>query len=61
MIAAAQGEAKLAGAFPWPGADAARLIGEGADLVAVGSDVRALSRSFAADLAACPLPEEPGD
>ena len=61
MIAAAHDAGKLAGAFPWPGADAARLIGEGAVLVAVGSDVRALGRSFAAALAACPLPEESGD
>ncbi len=61
MIAAAHDAGKLAGAFPWPGADAARLIGTGsgggADLVAIGSDVRALAQSFAAALAACPLPE----
>ncbi len=62
MIAAAREAGKLAGAFPWPGADAARLIGTGsgggADLVAVGSDVRGLAQSFAAALAACPLPEQ---
>ena len=58
MIAAADAAGKLAGAFPWPGADPARLISEGADLVAVGSDVRALAQSFAAALAACPLPRE---
>ncbi len=58
MIAAAHDAGKLAGAFNWPGADAARLIGEGADLVAVGSDVRALAQSFAAALASCPLPRE---
>ncbi len=58
MIAAAHDSAKLAGAFPWPGADPARLITEGADLVAVGSDVRALAQSFAAALAACPLTAE---
>ncbi len=57
MIAAARDSAKLAGAFPWPGADAARLITEGADLVAVGSDVRARAQSFTAALEACPLPE----
>jgi 4-hydroxy-2-oxoheptanedioate aldolase len=61
MIAAAREVGKLAGAFPWPGADAARLIAEGADLVAIGSDVRALAQSFTAALAACPLPEESGD
>lgn len=58
MIAAAHRAGKLAGAFPWPGADPARLIGEGADLVAAGSDVRGLGQSFAAALAACPLPSE---
>ncbi len=57
MIAAARDAGKLAGAFPWPGAGPDRLITEGADLVAVGSDVRALAQSFAAALAACPLPE----
>ncbi len=61
MIAAADDAGKLAGAFPWPGADAARLIAEGADLVAVGSDVRALGQSFATALAACPLSGDPGD
>ena len=60
-IAAAHDAGKVAGACAGPGADAARLIGTGsgggADLVAVGSDVRALAESFAAALAACPLPE----
>lgn len=58
MIAAAQDAGKLAGVFPWPGADPARLIGEGADLVAAGSDVRGLAQSLAAALVACPLPEK---
>ncbi len=62
MIAAAREAGKLAGAFPWPGAGPDRLIasesGGGADLVAVGSDVRALGQSFAAALAACPLTAE---
>jgi 4-hydroxy-2-oxoheptanedioate aldolase len=57
MITAARDAGKLAGAFPWPGAGPDRLITEGADLVAVGSDVRALAQSFAAALAACPLTE----
>jgi 2-keto-3-deoxy-L-rhamnonate aldolase RhmA len=56
MIAAARQAGKLAGAFPWPGGDPARLIAEGADLVAAGSDVRGLAKSFADALAACPLP-----
>ena len=60
MIAAADDKAKLAGAFPWPGAGPDRLIAEGADLVAVGSDVRALGQSFAAALAACPLAGDSG-
>ncbi len=60
MIAAAHDAGKLAGAFPWPGADPARLIAEGADLVAVGSDVRGLAQSFAAALAACPLAGDAG-
>jgi 2-keto-3-deoxy-L-rhamnonate aldolase RhmA len=56
MIAAAHDAGKLAGAFPWPGADPASLIGEGADLVAAGSDVRGLAQSLSAALAACPVP-----
>ena len=59
MIAAAHDAGKLAGSFFWPGGDPARLIGPGsgggADLVAVGSDVRGLAQSFTAALAACPL------
>lgn len=57
MAAAARSAGKLVGAFPWPGADPARLIAEGADLVAAGSDVRALAQGLAAGLAACPLPD----
>ena len=60
MISAAHDAGKLSGAFPWPGADPARLIGEGADLVAIGSDVRGLAESLRTALAACPLPEEGG-
>jgi 4-hydroxy-2-oxoheptanedioate aldolase len=56
MIAAARQAGKLAGAFPWPGGDPARLIAEGADLVAAGSDVRGLAKSFTDSLVACPLP-----
>jgi 4-hydroxy-2-oxoheptanedioate aldolase len=56
MIGAAHDAGKLAGAFPWPGADPASLIAEGADLVASGSDVRGLMQSLTAALAACPLP-----
>lgn len=57
MIAAAHGAGKLAGAFPWAdGGDPAALIREGADLVAAGSDVRAMAQGLAAGLAACPLP-----
>ncbi len=56
MAAAARAAGKLAGAFPWPGADPSRLLGEGADLVAAGSDVRALAQGLAAGLGACPLP-----
>ena len=55
MITAAHDAGKLAGAFPWPGADPASLIAEGADLVAAGSDVRGLAQSLTAALAACPL------
>ncbi len=57
MIAAAHDAGKLAGAFPWPGAGPSRLIAEGADLVAAGSDVRGLAQSFAKSLEDCPLPE----
>lgn len=57
MAAAARSAGRLVGAFPWPGADPARLIAEGADLVAAGSDARALAQGLAAGLAACPLPE----
>ena len=57
MTAAARRAGKLVGAFPWPGADPARLIAEGVDLVAAGSDVVALGQGLAAGLAACPLPE----
>ncbi len=56
MAAAARAAGKLAGAFPWRGADPARLLGEGVDLVAAGSDVRALAQGLAAGLGACPLP-----
>lgn len=56
MRACAHGAGKLAGAFPWPGADPARLIAEGADLVAAGSDVRALMQGLRAGLEHCPLP-----
>jgi 2-keto-3-deoxy-L-rhamnonate aldolase RhmA len=58
MIAAAHDAGKLAGAFPWPGADPASLIAAGADLVAAGSDVRGLAQSLAAALTACPLREK---
>ncbi len=58
MAAAARAAGKLVGAFPWPGTDPARLVAEGADLVAAGSDVRALMQGLADGLAACPLPEE---
>lgn len=57
MAAAARNAGKLVGAFPWPGADPARLMAEGADLVAVGSDVRALADGLAAAVAACPQSE----
>jgi 2-keto-3-deoxy-L-rhamnonate aldolase RhmA len=56
MAAAAHGAGKLVGAFPWPGAEPARLIAEGADLVAAGSDVRALMQGLRAGLEACLLP-----
>ena len=57
MIAAAHGANKMAGAFPWAdGGDPATLIAEGAELVAAGSDVRAMAGGLAAGLAACPLP-----
>ena len=55
--AAARSAGKLVGAFPWPGVDPARLVAEGVDLVAAGSDVRALLKGLADGLAACPLPE----
>jgi 4-hydroxy-2-oxoheptanedioate aldolase len=59
VIAAAHNSGKLAGVFPWPHrGDPARLIAEGADLVAVGSDVRGLMQSLRAALEACPLPEK---
>lgn len=61
MIAVAKGAGKLAGAFPWSGAGPSELISEGADLVAVGSDVRALAQSFAAALAEYPLSREGED
>ena len=57
MGGAARAAGKLVGAFPWPGADPARLVAEGVDLVAAGSDVRALMDGLAAGLGACPLPE----
>lgn len=57
MAAAARAAGKLVGAFPWPAADPARLISEGVDLVAAGSDVRSLAQGLAAGLAACPLPQ----
>jgi 4-hydroxy-2-oxoheptanedioate aldolase len=58
MTAAAQDAGKLSGAFPWPGAGPARLLAEGAGLVAAGSDVLALAGGLAAALVACPAPEE---
>ncbi len=48
---------KLAAAFPWPSADAARLLSEGADLVAIGADVIALKQGLASALAACAAPD----
>ena len=57
MAGAARSADKLAGAFPWPGADPVRLAAEGIDLVAAGSDVRALMEGLTGALAACPLPE----
>jgi len=57
---AARGAGKLSGAFPWPGIDPARLIAEGADLVAAGSDVMALAKGLAGALAGCPLPQGQG-
>jgi 2-keto-3-deoxy-L-rhamnonate aldolase RhmA len=56
MIRAAKSAGKLSGVFPWPGADPASLIGEGADLVAAGSDVRGLAQSLSAALEDCPMP-----
>ncbi|HUS56111.1 MAG TPA: aldolase/citrate lyase family protein [Thermohalobaculum sp.] len=59
VIAAAHSAGKLAGVFPWPDrGDPASVIAEGADLVAVGSDVRGLAQSLKAALVACPLPEK---
>lgn len=56
VISSAHAAGKLAGVFPWPDrGDPARLIREGADLVAAGSDVRGLMQSLNAALAACPL------
>lgn len=57
MAEAARAAGKLAGAFPWPGGEPARLIAEGADLVAAGSDVRSLRQGLGESLAACPMPE----
>lgn len=57
MGAAARSADRLVGAFPWPGVDPARLVAEGVDLVAAGSDVRALLKGLADGLAACPLPK----
>ena len=57
VIAAAHDAGKLAGVFPWPDrGDPARLIDEGADLVAVASDVRCLMQGLRAGLEDCPLP-----
>jgi 4-hydroxy-2-oxoheptanedioate aldolase len=58
MIKAARGADKMVGIFPWAdGGSPAALLAEGGDLVAVGSDVRAMAGGFAASLAAAPLPE----
>ncbi|MDH3666067.1 MAG: aldolase/citrate lyase family protein [Paracoccaceae bacterium] len=54
---AAHQAGKLAAAFPWPGADAVRLLSEGADLVAIGADVIALRQGLAGALAACAVPD----
>jgi len=58
MIGIAHAAGKLAGVFPWPdGGNPSSLIAEGADLVAVASDVRAMMQGLKAGLDACPLPE----
>jgi len=57
VIAIAHAAGKLAGVFPWAdGGSPAEVIAEGADLVAAGSDVRAMAQGLKAGLEACPLP-----
>ena len=55
IAAAAHDAGKLVAAFPWPGADPARLIAEGADLVAISTDAVALRQGLTAALGGCDL------
>ncbi|MEO1773637.1 MAG: aldolase/citrate lyase family protein [Pseudomonadota bacterium] len=52
IVEAAHEHGKIAGVFPWPGADIASLAAAGADLVAIASDVRAIADTVAAATAA---------
>ncbi|MEM6679757.1 MAG: aldolase/citrate lyase family protein [Pseudomonadota bacterium] len=52
IVAAARASEKIAGAFPWPGADPAALAAQGAAVIACGSDIRLLVDGFTAARAA---------
>ncbi|MEO1276933.1 MAG: aldolase/citrate lyase family protein [Pseudomonadota bacterium] len=47
VLRAARVSGKIAGVFPWPGADPAALAAAGASLIAIASDVRLLADGFA--------------
>ena len=46
VVNAAHGAGRLVGVFPWPGTTPAILAGEGADMIAVASDVVTLKSGF---------------
>lgn len=50
VVAAAVGEGRLTGVFPWPGADRAALAEAGADLAVAASDVTVLRTGLTAAL-----------
>ncbi|MEM6972015.1 MAG: aldolase/citrate lyase family protein [Pseudomonadota bacterium] len=52
IVEAAHRAGKLAGVFPWPGAEAAALAEAGADMIAIASDIRGVFDAVATGLSA---------
>ncbi|MEM6944685.1 MAG: aldolase/citrate lyase family protein [Pseudomonadota bacterium] len=56
IVAAARAHGKIAGVFPWPGAEPTALAAAGASWIACAGDARTLADGFAAGVARLPGP-----